>query len=335
MTILIFLYISYQRMYLPLDKTIFISTVTIISGIMSFVIHFIITRPIERSISIITSTAKHISENNFKETVPQIGPLEFQSLAKQFNEMSRKLDDSFAKVQASEQARVELVANVSHDLRTPMTSIQSFVEALQDDVIQDEQTRQKYLETIGTETSRLSRLIDDLFLLSRLDSKADTFEPELHHMESRLFEVLQSFQLKLERKKIEVKVDVPDQLPRIPMMPYQIDRVLANLMDNAINFTHERGHIHISVTEEKESIQVQICNEGHMDMEKEEQSKIFERFYRADQSRQRVHGNGGAGLGLAICKSIVELHGGQIGVTPQESMTCFWFKLPIQEKKEV
>ena len=121
--------------------------------------------------------------------VPRIGPQEFQQLAAQFNQMSVKLRDIFDQLRSSEEARSELIANVSHDLRTPMASIQAFVEALQDDVIQDRGTFDRYLQTIRLETRRLSELISDLFELSRLDADARELRQQNNAVDSLLLEI--------------------------------------------------------------------------------------------------------------------------------------------------
>lgn len=171
--ILVCLFFSYYKMYLTLNQFIGLSAATVGAGILSFFVHFLLTRPVEKSIRRITEETARIAGGEFAGRVPEIGPTEFRILASRFNEMKGELEESFRRIRSEEEARKELVANVSHDLRTPMASIQSFVEALEDDVIQDEQTFRRYLQTIRLETARLSAMIDDLFQLSRLDAGAE------------------------------------------------------------------------------------------------------------------------------------------------------------------
>jgi two-component system sensor histidine kinase SaeS len=337
-----------------------------------------LTRPLETSIQQITEKSKRIADGEFLGEVPQIGPLEFRWLAGQFNEMNARLDESFRQLRTSEASRRELVANVSHDLRTPMASIQSFVEALQDEIVKDEATFHQYLNTIRQETSRLSEMVDDLFQLSRLEAGAERFEPEPQHLDNVLLEILQSLTFQLEHKNLRVVTDIPENLPQLALMPLKIKRVLGNLLHNAIRHSPHAGMIRIEATPEfapeavlqadpepapqvtateaaleaaaeaaleagtantaasivsaasgskSEWVRLSVTDEGE-GIAEEEQAFVFERFYRTDKSRNRE--SGGSGLGLAIAKSIVELHGGEIGVTSTPGTgSTFWLTLPV------
>lgn len=325
--ILIFLIVSYVKMVLSLDVVIWLSGVTLGVGLLSFILHFFLTRPIETSIHRITLESKKIADGDFQGQLVPSGPIEFQMLAKQFNEMSRKLDESFNKLRTSESSRRELVENISHDLRTPLASIQSFVEAIQDDVIKDDETFQRYLSTIRLETRKLSGLINDLFQLSRLQSGVELFEPEPCHVDNIILEIIQSHLLQLEDKKIEIKVEMPDSLPRVAIMPAKLKRALSNLLQNAIRYSPEGGLISISVSEfGNHMVKVSVADQGE-GIRESEQELIFERLYRTDKSRNRE--SGGAGLGLAIAKSIIDLHGGTIRVESVYGKgSCFWFTVP-------
>jgi signal transduction histidine kinase len=321
--ILISLFISYLKMYLSLDATVLLSTITLVVAVISFLIHFFMTRPIEQSILRITQESRRIAEGDFQVAVPAIGPVEFQLLATQFNEMSKKLEESFQQIRTSEVLRRELVANVSHDLRTPMAAIQSFVEALQDDIINDEQTFQRYLATIRLETKRLNLLIDDLFELSRLESGGVAFEPQAAYLDDLILETLESQTIQIEDKHLLISVDLPDRLPPVSIMSFKMKNVLANLLQNAIRYSPKSSQIRIWAVELDEYIKVAIQDQGE-GIDLTEQSRIFERFYRTDKSRNRE--KGGAGLGLAIVKSTVELHGGRVGVESEPGKgSCFWF----------
>lgn len=315
-------------MYLSLPETILLSTVTLAAGLFSFALHYYLIRPIERALHQITEQSKKIAEGDFETQVPAIGPLEFRMLAKQFNDMSIKLDKSFHQLRTAESSRKELVANVSHDLRTPLASIQSFVEALQDDVIRDQETFHRYLSTIRLETTRLSHLINDLFELSRLEAGAETFHPSPHFLDNLLIEELQACSLSLDAKKLRVQVSLPDQLPPVWVSAEQIKRLIANLLQNAVRYSPFGGTISIRAeASSPDYITVTITDTGE-GIAKDEQSRIFERFYRTDKSRNRERG--GAGLGLAIVKSIVERHDGQVGVRSEPGKgSSFWFTLPI------
>ncbi|WP_341346626.1 ATP-binding protein [Paenibacillus sp. FSL H3-0469] len=325
--LLICLFVSYSKMLLTIDQFYYLSGITAGIGLFSFVLQHLLTRPVEKSIARITEQTVRIADGDFHTEVPLIGPQEFKLMARQFNEMSSKLKDSFDHLHQSESARRELIANVSHDLRTPLASIQSFVEALEDDVIKDEVTFQRYLNTIRLETKRLAGLIHDLFELSSLEASGGSFDPQPSHADELLISTLESFSFHLAEKKLNVEIHLPDKLPAALMMTSQMKRVLSNLLQNAIQHSPVDGTILLSATEEGQFLRISVTDEGQ-GIEAAETSRIFERFYRIDKSRSK--NSGGAGLGLAIAQSIVELHGGEIGVDSSKGAgSCFWFTIPM------
>lgn len=327
------LLICYHFMLLNWKDVVILSTVTLGAAVVSMGIHYIMTRPLEKAIHAITQETTRISEGQFEGLVPQIGPVEFQRLADQFNHMSGKLKDSFGKLRTAEASRKELVANVSHDLRTPMASILAFVEALEDDVIQDKATFERYLRTIRLETGRLDALIQELFKLSQLDARGTDFLPEPYHVDQLLVDGLQSLAFQLEDKQLKITVDLPDYLPPVSIMPQEMKRVLANILGNAIRHSPVGGSIIIKVERLAIPFLKLFIQDQGQGIEEKDADKIFDRFYRSDPSRTRV--SGGAGLGLAIAKSIVQLHGGTIGVDSQADLgegsgSTFWFTIPIE-----
>jgi len=326
--ILVSVTIIYRYMLLTWNEFMLITGVTIGAAVVSLVVHALMTRPLVRWVQLIASETARVAEGDFDGEVPRIGPQEFQMLATQFNQMSTKLRDLFDRLRASEQARSELIANVSHDLRTPMASIQSFVEALQDDVIQDRQTFERYLQTIRLETKRLSGLIDDLFRMSRLEAGEYEFHQQAEQVDSLIVETLQSHFLQLNEKRIRVDVQLPGDLPPVWVDPFEIKRVLSNLLQNAVRYSPDGGTIIIKTYVTPSSyVELSVQDEGP-GIEEMQQRRIFERFYREDKSRNRK--SGGAGLGLAIAKSIVERHRGMIGVQSKEGEgSRFWFTMPV------
>ncbi|MNC47327.1 Sensor histidine kinase YycG [compost metagenome] len=138
---------------------------------------------------------------------------------------------------------------------------------------------------------------------------------------------MESFSFQLAEKKLQVEIELPDKLPAALMMPAQMKRVLSNLLQNAIQYSPVEGKIVLAAALEDQFLRISVTDEGQ-GIEAAETSRIFERFYRVDKSRSK--NNGGAGLGLAIAQSIVELHGGEIGVySTKGAGSCFWFTLPI------
>ncbi|AJY73876.1 sensor histidine kinase [Paenibacillus beijingensis] len=330
--LLICLFISYSEMLLTQAQFVWLASVTGVVGLFSVFLHFILTKPIEKSLRLLTDETRQIAAGTFNAEVPLIGPSEFQTLARQFNDMSANLQASFERIRSAEQNRRELVANVSHDLRTPLASIQSYVEALQDEVVvKDDYTFKQYLATIQLETVRLAGLIHDLFELSRLEAGAEPFEPEPCDLDSLILQKLQSVALTIEQKRLHVDVSIPDRMPPVNIMPFKIQRVFANLLENAIRHSPDGGKLTICAEPHREHfIQVSIKDEGE-GIPHGQQAAIFDRFYRIDPSRSRQ--SGGAGLGLAIAKSIIRLHRGDIGVESEAGGgSRFWFTLPVYSK---
>ncbi len=261
------------------------------------------------------------------------GPYEVRQLTESVQEMKEKIHDSLQKLESMEKTRRELIANVSHDLRTPIASIQSFVEALDDGVIDNDETSHLYLKTIHREVRRLSSLIDDLFELSKLEAGQAPFHPVPGHIDQIIIEVLESYSVRIQEKKLNVEVTVADDTPVLFIMPDKITRVLSNLVDNAIRHAPKRSNLEIEVKRSTIAsfVEVAVRDEGE-GISGENAERVFERFYRLDKSRNRD--SGGSGLGLAIARSLVELHGGTIGVRAPSGKSHgseFWFTLPVHK----
>ncbi|MDR4191276.1 HAMP domain-containing histidine kinase, partial [Bacillus pseudomycoides] len=187
------------------------------------------------------------------ETMYIIGkePQEFKELATAFQQMAKKLEEGFTKLEEGEKARKELITNISHDLRTPMASMQLMIEAIQDDLIEDPEMKKQYLSTTLKEIKRLSGLINDLFDLSKLELGQVDFYPSFTHMDKVLLDVLESYSVLSANKQIDLQLHVPDTLPRLFIMPCKIARVISNLLDNAIRYSPVSGTIELIVYENK------------------------------------------------------------------------------------
>ncbi|KGX94004.1 histidine kinase [Pontibacillus halophilus JSM 076056 = DSM 19796] len=327
-----FLIISYVRMFLSTDVIILLSSITVGAGLLSVLLHLAVTHPLLKGVRQLSETSKVVAEGQFDVKVEETGPKEFKELAQHFNHMSTNLDDLFHKVKASEKFKRDLIANMSHDLKTPVASIKSYVEAMQDDIITDEETKKAYLHTIHTETDRLSALIQELLDLSRLEQEQSKGEYELVHIDQLLLETLQQFELLLREKELDAQVELPNVLEPIEVMPNQMKRVLSNLLDNAVRYTSQQGEITISVQQDDATTTFTVLDDGP-GIREEHQEAIFERFYRVEPSRNKSYG--GSGLGLAICKEIVEQHGGTLNVESEAGAgSRFTFTLHNQQRGE-
>lgn len=224
-----------------------------------------------------------------------------------------------------EKIRSDFVANVSHELKTPLTSIKGFVETLLEGALEDKQDCRHFLQIIQDNANRLDSLINDLLDLSYLESKAVSLEKNEVKIKDLVEDILAGFNSQLKKKNITAKSDLPRDLV-IKADKDKIGQVLVNLIDNAIKFNRENGTIRIYSEELGDKIKFFVEDSG-IGIPPKDIPRIFERFYRVDKARSRELG--GTGLGLSIVKHIIELHAGLVDVESTEGLASkFWFTLP-------
>lgn len=207
--------------------------------------------------------------------------------------------------------RKEFTANVSHELKTPLTSIKGFVETLLDGAVDDKQKSKEYLNIIKTHTDRLEYLLNDLLSLARIESREIKMEMSNVRIQNMINKVTALYKNKLHEKQLILANDIPEDIPSIYVDEAKMEQVFSNLLDNAIKFTPNNGKINIKAGEEKDFIKIDFKDTG-IGIPKEHIPRIFERFYTVDKARSRELG--GTGLGLSIVKHIIEAHGGKITV---------------------
>ncbi|MBI4759642.1 MAG: sensor histidine kinase [Chloroflexota bacterium] len=255
------------------------------------------------------------------QPVPLRGPREVQDLTRAFNAM-------VARVHAAQQSQKNFVANVSHELKTPLTSIQGFAQAILDDTAATPAARKQAAQIIYDEARRLHRMALDLLDLARLEAGAADLKISPLETSLLLHGIVERFTPRAQAAGIALRLDVPPHLPPLLGDGDRLAQVFTNLLDNALKFTPPGGEILISAKKAEAEIELSVADTGS-GVPKEALPHLFERFYQADPSRaggaQR-----GAGLGLAIVKEIIEAHGGTIGVRSQEGHgTTFTIRLPL------
>ena len=253
----------------------------------------------------------------------QIDPrssVEMQELALAFNNMA-------ASLQKSEYQRQEFVANVSHELKTPMTTISGFVDGILDGTIPPEKHRH-YMLLVSEETKRLSRLVRSMLDVSQLQEQGGVPEEKKlrFDMEECAGQVLITFEQKITEKKLDVQVDMPEHPVYTFANPDYITQVIYNLVDNAVKFCPPEGQLGLSIREGSSKIYVSVYNDGQT-IPPEELPLVFDRFHKLDKSR--TQNRDGWGLGLYIVKTIICSHGEDISVTSKDGRTEFTFTLPL------
>ena len=246
-------------------------------------------------------------------------PEEVEELALAFNNMAQEL-------QKSEYQRKEFVANVSHELKTPMTTISGYVDGILDGTI-PETRRNYYLQIVSDETKRLSRLVRSMLDISRMQDGSVPEEKKVRFdMEETLGQVLITFEKKITDKKLNVDVD----MPAYPVVTYACEdyvmQVIYNLIDNAVKFCPEGGTLGLKIQQGGGKIYVTVSNEGET-IPTEELPLVFDRFHKIDKSRSQ--NRDGWGLGLYIVKTLVSSHGENISVTSRDGKTAFTFTMPL------
>ncbi len=284
------------------------------AGAMSYWLSWRITRPLLRMETI----TRQFAAGDFSSRVPPLDIPEFDQLGHSFNRMANDLE-------GVEQRRRELVGDLSHELRTPLTIIRGYLEGLADGAIAPSPDTYNRLVR---ETERLQRLVNDLQELSKLESGYLPIEARSMAIAPLITQVSDRFadQL-LGVEKLKITVDLAENLPPVWGDPARVEQVLVNLLSNALRYT-PAGEVKIRAYVEAGFVWTAVIDTG-IGISVEDLPHVFERFWRADRSRDRV--SGGSGVGLAICRRLVELQGGQI--TAQSDLgtgSTFIFSLPIQ-----
>jgi len=244
------------------------------------------------------AASKRLAGGDLSARASESGPLELHELGTSFNEMASNLEHLF-------DARRELVAWASHDLRTPLASLRAMVEALEDDLAEPAE----YLPAIRAQTELLSELVEDLFELARIDSGALALELREASLGELVASCLESLQADARSRGVRLESRVDSGDPLVKVAPDKVQRVLLNLVTNAVRHSHREGAVAVVVQTDTDHVVVAVEDEGS-GLAPGAPERMFERFWRDDESRTRS--SGGAGLGLAIAQGLVHAHGGTI-----------------------
>jgi signal transduction histidine kinase len=250
---------------------------------------------------------------------------ELAQLATAANAMIYQLREEETARDQSEAARRDLIAAVSHDLRTPITSLRLLADAVGDDIVEDAETRRAYLRRMGTHIDALSVLIDDLFELSRLEAGDISWTREQVPLQELVGETVEAMRVQAEAKGVAVLSDVPETLKPAQANPEKLQRVLFNLIQNAIRHTPADGSVVVRAESVPAGIEFEVSDTGD-GIAPEERERVFTAFYRGGADAART--SPGAGLGLAVSRAIVEAHGGRIWLADASHGTRVRFSLP-------
>lgn len=318
-----------QRMLIEKSEVYFLVGMTLLASFIGAAVSIFLLSPVFSSLRHLKKQAHKIASKDFSTEIEAKGPLEFQELGQAFNDMSRNLQDTFQSLDESEREKRMMIAQLSHDIKTPITSIQVTVEGILDGVIKEEE-RLHYLTTIGRQTERLNKLVDELDVLTLNAQPQDIADEEVEEvfLDRLLIESMSEFQLQIEREERDVYIQVLPESAKIKSHYDKLSRILVNLLNNAFKYSDPGTRIEVLAQLTEQELTISVKDEGQGILP-EDLGKIFNRLYRVETSRNMK--TGGHGLGLAIAQELAHQLGGEITAESQYGLgSKFTFHLNLK-----
>ena len=275
----------------------------------------------------VIDTAIRFKEGDSQARILNAEKTDLAELATTFNQMADTINNNMEKLKAHDKLRQELVSNVSHDLRTPLAIIHGYTETLQiKDKELSDQDRKQYLHNINSSTEKLAKLVGQLFEYAKLEAKQIEPQKEPFLIAELALDLYYKYQILAKEKSIELNIEMEEGLPLVFADIALVERVIQNLLDNALKFTPEKGTITLKLSHTADSVEVMVIDTG-MGISEQDQTYIFERYRKAKPATKE---NFGAGLGLAIVKKILDIHNASIRVISRpDHGAAFQFALPV------
>ena len=293
----------------------------ITAGLGGILLVSVVSRRVLAPVSTLTAAARRLGQGDLSQRVSASGRDEVGELGRTFNAMSADLENA-------EQQRRTLMADVAHELRTPLSNIRGYLEAVLDGLLEADDST---IETLHNQVLHLSDLVEDLRLLAQAEAGALQLNIEPVSIDGLLRNSVEAIQPRAEARNIIVSLEATPELPLLAIDKTRVSQVVNNLIENALTYTPDRGQIRVAAEiAGNDRVQVTIADTGS-GISSDELPHIFERFYRVDPSRSRA--TGGAGLGLTIARQLVEAHGGEIWAESESGAgSKFMFTLPVSEQ---
>ncbi len=288
---------------------------SIVALILAFVLSFLLIRRVLKPLSQMTTITDQVAAGDFTTRVDITTRDEVGRLGQSFNRMA----DSLSRI---EQLRRNMVADVAHELRTPLTNLRGYLEALNDEILEPSPDT---LRVLQEETMRLVKLVENLQQLARADAARNYLYLEEVHIAKEIDYLLNLYSSGLQDKKISVSTHFEDEAGSVSADRDKFLQAASNLLDNCLKYTPPNGRIDISSRRTPETMEISFCNTGP-EISNADLPFIFERFFRTDRSRSRDHG--GAGIGLAITRELIEAHSGRVTAESGDGRTCIRIHLP-------
>lgn len=292
-----------------------------LSGAVAGGFAFMAARDIRNDLAVIEAAAGQIARGDLASRVPMQGTSDLSRIGTALNDMAEAMERSQSEKETLEASRRELIAAVSHDLRTPIAALRTLTEALTARVVYEPQEVTRYLNTMVQQIRSLSALIDDMFELARLQEGELVLAFQSVDVAEVIRETADAVEPEARARGLDLRVDIAPQFRQLAIDPARVQRVLFNLLQNAVEHTAAGGSVTVLARERASGIEVEVADTGS-GISAEDLPRIFERLFSRDLARAR-----GTGLGLAICKAIVEAHGGSISARSrvgEGTQVAFW-----------
>lgn len=316
----------------------FLIYVAIIGFIITVIITFLITKMITSPILQLAEISNKMGKLDFTARYEGKRSDEIQTLGQNMNYMSDRLKKAISKLQeanevlkedikrkeAIDEMRKDFIANVSHELKTPIALIQGYAEGLNEGLCEDEESRKYYTEVIMDESEKMNKMVKQLLTLSSLESGNSILHKENFNMTSLTDGVLSSISILIGEKNVKVDFDTSRDV-FLYADEFKIEEVVTNYISNAIHHVNDNGTIKIDVSEDERNVYFSVYNTGNQIPEKD-LANVWEKFFKVDKAHSRSYG--GSGIGLSIVKAIVEAHGGAVNVVNKSDGVEFGFKIP-------
>jgi len=292
--------------------TIVLVVAAVVAAVVAVLLAVVFARRLARPIERLAVAAGQIADGDLAARVPEDGPTELRALAAAYNTMAERLAEQDA-------IRREFVINASHELRTPLTNLKGYLEALRDGVLPPDPAT---FDSLGEEVDRLTRLAASLDILAGAEGVRP--QPSTVELAAIVRAAVDLVAPALARRSIDLDVDIGGSLT-VHGRSDELTQVLGNLLQNAVRYTPAGGRVEVTAAQGPQGVTVQVSNSGS-GIPPDDLPHVWERFYRVEKSRDRARG--GAGVGLAIVKQIIEEAGGRVGAASDAGWTTFWFRLP-------
>ncbi|MGZ7440128.1 sensor histidine kinase [Paenibacillus sp. TH7-28] len=280
-----------------------------------------ITGPLEQ----IASAIRRMEEGKYSERLNIAAGYEFSVIQQRFNDMAESLERSEAENRRLQESKRRMLADLSHDLKTPITTIQGYAKALELGILENEEEKKRFLRLISNKATHVTALIDQIFNLAKLDRPGYPMAMELVDVAELLREIAADFYEPLEAKNFQLEVEIPAEEVMAKCDPNLIRRAVSNLLSNALQHNPPGTRVTVQLTESEQCLSLAVADNG-VGISDELKKTIFDPFVRGDAARRE---EGSSGLGLAIARQIAELHGGELHLSNTQGSTTFELMLRI------